>query len=508
MKKQLIAIGLLSFLAVPSVVFAEEDACAPLMSEGMTEEAVMAAKSAAMNSSECTGQRLGSMEEFTHGHGVSLYGSFRTGITISDGETDVGDLGSNWGFQGSAEVAEGLTASFRYEGALDTGNAETSGGVGHEHLKGPDTPAGADTPAMALVPAGEAIAAIKALYSQEFYTGTTPYMPVDEMNNPLKEYDEDGNVKLDEDGNEVLAANYELTVYDANNHTLHVDAEGDVMTHEYGGATFATQVWAADDDSTAGVDETGTPQFYFRVNNRLTRPGVPEMPGSPEIPATELIPGTPAITGDAALGDSGPGGRLSYVDLSGGFGSIRMGQIWSASANHYYFKIDPSHVNGKGGGSSYRNANSISYSSSAGDVSFQIDKVTGDNEKIEFGATAALGPIGLGLGYWDNANDDASFTGFAVSAGAAGVSLTLGLGSVDDADGNNSDISIINIGGAVGDSGITYGIQIVNDDNDAGDQNLIAMTSSLGSGASLVFEFADPGGDAESSSIVGVRVDF
>ena len=60
-------------------------------------------------------------------------------------------------------------------------------------------------------------------------------------------------------------------------------------------------------------------------------------------------------------------------------------------------------MNGSFGGASYRNPNSISYASSAGDVSFQIDKVTGDNERIEFGASATLGPVGVGLGYWSNA---------------------------------------------------------------------------------------------------------
>ena len=333
MKKQLIAIGLVSFLAVPSVVFAEGDACAPIMSEGMTEEAVMAAKSAAMDTSECMGQRLGSIEDFSHGHGVSLYGSFRTGLVISNGETDVGDLYSRWGFQGSAEVSEGLTAAFRYEGRLDTANAESSGDAGR--------------------------------------------------------------------------------------------------------------------------------------------------------------------------------GRLSYVDLSGGFGAIRLGQIWSASANHYYFKIDPSHYSGTTGGASTRNPNSISYSTSAGDVSFQIDKVTtGDNERVEFGATAALGPIGVGLGYWSNTKDDASFTGVALSSGAAGVNLTIGLGSKDSDTGVATDISVISVGGSVGDSGITYGVQITNSDDDADDQNLVALTSSLGSGASLIFEIADPGGASESTSIIGLRVDF
>ena len=41
-----------------------------------------------------------------------------------------------------------------------------------------------------------------------------------------------------------------------------------------------------------------------------------------------------------------------------------------------------------------------------------------------------------------------------------------------------------------------------------------ALTSSLGSGASLIFEFSDPGGkdetgeDLTSTSLVGLRVDF
>ena len=74
---------------------------------------------------------------------------------------------------------------------------------------------------------------------------------------------------------------------------------------------------------------------------------------------------------DAVTGNSGPGGRLSYVDLSGGFGTIRMGQIWSASGTHYYFKVDPSHwATVQLAVPVLENANSISYSSSAGDVSF------------------------------------------------------------------------------------------------------------------------------------------
>ena len=440
MKKQLIAIGLVSFLAVPSVVFAEGDACAPIMSEGMTEEAVMDAKSAAMNTSECMGQRLGSMEEFSHGHGVSLYGSFRTGLIFGAGDTKVGDLYSRWGFQGSAEVSEGLTAGFRYEAKINTANAESAGSPGHGH---------------------DAAAYFNQL--------------------PLAADHEDNEFTIpnpDEDAAEDAAMiSIAITAYDPNTHELDVDKNGNIMFDSNG---LATQTTLGDDGM---VIANGI--LYFQPLNK------------PQ---------------EAAVGPVffGPGGRLSYVDLSGGFGTIRLGQIWSASANHYYFKVDPSHYNGTTGGASTRNPNSISYSSSAGDVSFQIDKVTGDEERIEFGATAGLGPVGVSIAHWKSGadNDQSSFTGVALSAGAAGVNLTVGLGSSDDEDGMATDTSVLNLNGSVGDSGLSYGVQITNTEGDTGDQNLVALTNSLGSGASLIFEFSDPGGDGESTSLVGLRVDF
>ena len=49
---------------------------------------------------------------------------------------------------------------------------------------------------------------------------------------------------------------------------------------------------------------------------------------------------------DEEKGDSGPGGRLSYVSLSGGFGTVSLGQVWSASANHYGFAVDHSYAYG------------------------------------------------------------------------------------------------------------------------------------------------------------------
>ena len=91
MKKQLIAVGLAGLLTIPTVSFSAE---------------------------------MG---------GANLYGSFRTGLTFGDGDASVGDFTSRWGFTGSHEVSEGLTASYKYESKFNTANAESSGGVGHGH---------------------------------------------------------------------------------------------------------------------------------------------------------------------------------------------------------------------------------------------------------------------------------------------------------------------------------------------------------------------------------------
>ncbi len=327
--------------------------------------------------------------------GPSLYGSFRTGVTFGSGDAEVGDFTSRWGFKGSHEVSEGLTASYKYEARMNTTNA-TSAGNRHGGLSsGPDT--------------------------------------------------RDAN----QDGQSTDVEN---------------DADGDALC----------------------------PDSDFCAGNSVWSDGV-----------------------------ANGGGRLSQISLSGGFGTITMGQIWSASAIHYGFAVDPSYVNGVFGGASYRNANSASYSSNAGDVSFQIDKVTGTDERIEFGASANLGPVGVGLGYWDNANDEKTFTGVTISAGAAGVNLTIGLGSTDYVDTETgkgeADTSILHVGGSLGDSGVSYAVQVSNTDEVYGpmhkhagkdkSQNLIVLTNSLGSGASIIFEHLDPA-DLDSSSLIGLKVDF
>ena len=46
---------------------------------------------------------------------ANWYGSLRSGLEVSDGNTKVVDIGSRWGIKGSAEAGEGLTAVYRFE---------------------------------------------------------------------------------------------------------------------------------------------------------------------------------------------------------------------------------------------------------------------------------------------------------------------------------------------------------------------------------------------------------
>ena len=59
--------------------------------------------------------------------------------------------------------------------------------------------------------------------------------------------------------------------------------------------------------------------------------------------------------------------------------------------------------------------------------------------------------------------------------------------------------------GAVGDSGLSYGVQIVNSEADSEDQNLVSFVNSLGTGASLHFEHLDKD---DATSHVVLKVDF
>ena len=138
MKKLLTAVCLLGLLSVPSVVFAEGPCEPGEMSEDASAEEMMEAKQAAMNSAECTRSRVSAVES-AMASGASWYGSLRAGIqSDKDGETGVANGGSRFGVMGSSEVAEGLTAVYRFEHNINSTTGDVLGGgrLGYVGLSG------------------------------------------------------------------------------------------------------------------------------------------------------------------------------------------------------------------------------------------------------------------------------------------------------------------------------------------------------------------------------------
>ena len=99
---------------------------------------------------------------------------------------------------------------------------------------------------------------------------------------------------------------------------------------------------------------------------------------------------------------------MAYAGLSGGFGTLTVGQIWNAAFNHVGAITDKAWFYGNSH-TGYRHGNAVSYAMSAGAVSLQLDAImdgakdSGDAvDKLEFGMTVDLGDIGkVGLAYTD-----------------------------------------------------------------------------------------------------------
>ena len=121
---------------------------------------------------------------------------------------------------------------------------------------------------------------------------------------------------------------------------------------------------------------------------------------------------------------SQPGGRLAYAGLSGGFGTLTLGQVWSASFNHVGGITDGSWFYGNSE-TSYRVGNALSYAMSAGAISMQLDAImdgdtdTGDAvDQLEFGMTVDLGDVGkVGIAYVDKKDQMHTSTAKVFDAG-------------------------------------------------------------------------------------------
>ena len=262
---------------------------------------------------------------------------------------------------------------------------------------------------------------------------------------------------------------------------------------------------------------------------------------------------------------SEPDGRLSYVGLSGGFGTVTVGKVWGAAYNHFGGIVDQANWYGStgtikdvAGGTGLRFADAVSYAVSIGNVSLQADAImdqdsgkTGDgfNFGATFGGLMETGSVAIAhRKHPDVGTLSESSSYIAGNYGIGDVTVFLGYSqdfrddssctTAPDNDECHSNlktkITYAGVHGGVGDTGVSYVFTMRNlkldvsgfEDTNTNVGNItseatkfsrkenpwtLGLSRSLGGGASLKFEHSEPDrdqDDVDSSTAVWLQVDF
>ena len=263
-------------------------------------------------------------------------------------------------------------------------------------------------------------------------------------------------------------------------------------------------------------------------------------------------------TAEASLGT---GGRLSFVGLSGGFGTVTVGQIWSATYNSAGAITDNSWFYGNSK-TSYRHGNAVSYAFSNNMMSLQTDVIYGESglednpnddlEKVEFGLTVNLTEIGkIALAHTDNkyaiadSEDEGADGHGELSSGdtrwriktttvagevsVAGLTAYVGsqnanksctgattdgstFAACDQSTEGQVDIkekaTFFGVRGGLGDTGLSYVFQWVDNKSNNKKPWILNLSKGLGDSATLVFEHADNDGGGANKTAVALAIGF
>ncbi len=319
----------------------------------------------------------------------------------------------------------------------------------------------------------------------------------------------------------------------------------------------------------AGI-ESGSKETSVGSESYTTRTGVADFGSRWGIQgSSEVSEGLTAVynyeTGINSTNAGTAEGRLSYVGLSGGFGTVTIGKVWGAAYNHFGGIVDQALWYGSTGdytGLQFEDA--VSYAVSVGNVSLQADAImdqstdkTGDG--FNFGATLGglmeTGSVAIAhRKHQDDGSESANSSYVAGNYGIGDMTVFLGYsqGTIEQSDCTVESVNaeqgsdcatklkakstFAGVHGGVGDTGVNYVFTIINvklaaDGFEDADGNTntdataysetfknnpwtLGMSKNLGGGATLNFEHSEPGIDADansdedSSTAIWLQVDF
>ena len=190
--------------------------------------------------------------------------------------------------------------------------------------------------------------------------------------------------------------------------------------------------------------------------------------------------------------------RIATVGLSGGFGSVTLGQQWSSFYNTIGSMVSPNYTVSVGVGSPFRTGNTIKYANSFGPVAMKVDVRVEDDEDGAYDGAGEGVALGLTLNPLDNLTVglayDSSDTGqnsadkvFFAGSDLLGIAAKMDFGGFWASVGyqkneydevNSSDYFVnsdgdVEIGSLVGDTILADGLA----DLDLGNHNDIAIES-------------------------------
>ena len=224
-------------------------------------------------------------------------------------------------------------------------------------------------------------------------------------------------------------------------------------------------------------------------------------------------------------GDGVSNTRIATVGLSGAFGSVNLGNQWSAWYNQLGVHVDPTfYVGGSHHIGPFRTANTIAYSNSFGPVSIQADARIdsgddgGDGNAV--GASIAINEnITLAAAIDDS--DAGSLTGLAAQVSLGNYWASIAQQS-SNPEGDGADPSTVQlwVGGSWGNTSAMLGTG--SHDDDAGGEPsdvTLGVYHDMGGGFKLLFESISKDTDGavdddgelvgdSSTHIFGVRLDF
>ena len=239
-------------------------------------------------------------------------------------------------------------------------------------------------------------------------------------------------------------------------------------------------------------------------------------------------------TTDKELGSAGGGGvtdlRLGFVGLSGGFGSVSIGNQWSAFFNSFGTIVSPSFSLGSNISSTpFRASNTIKYANSFGPVSLQVDVRLNDSDE-DNDVAEGLNGNGYGIGLTINPTDfftlalaidseedidedrndldDTDRAGIAATFSFGGFGINVGYQNQEQGD-EEIDTTNLYLSYEIGKSKILVGFGNIDDgggeDNEG---NFIGLYHNLGGGLRLWLESVDSDGLDDRITVLGARIDF